>query len=208
MMEGRVEAEEAYLWIQKHLGKRKPTLPAYGKGRKRAKFTSTLEKELYFECLTFFKERTIFKEKKRRILTALTFICISLQPDEDPQKSPKRFIGLAQDYHDRWIIEIGYESVKGKFLRDIRTRKPTRRHLSLALGMCLANDWHVERTKDILKIYRKSALNKVPWNPKRPWSRRRLEREISGCLTADSYLIRIWAKGITSVIQHQLKGGS
>ena len=129
------------------------------------------------------------------------FISVSIRPDEDPTKSTKKFIKLAKDYHDRWGIERGFEDVKGKFMRDARSRKPTRRQFNIMLGMCLCNNWHVERMELMLKKYRNTVWNKVPWVPNRPWTRRRLEKEYGDSLSADSYLILIWKEGIKLTIK-------
>ena len=195
------QAEKRYLQYSKKLQKKNPSKPSYGRGKKRTKFNDSIDKSNYESCFTLHEQLQILKEKKKELLCSLMFISVSIRPDEDPTKSSKKFIKLAKDYHDRWGIERGFEDVKGKFMRDARSRKPTRRQFNIMLGMCLCNNWHVERMELMLKKYRNTVWNKVPWVPNRPWTRRRLEKEYGDSLSADSYLILIWKEGIKLTIK-------
>ena len=60
----------------------------------------------------------------------------------------------------------------------------------------LYNRWHVDRMKLILQEERKSAWNRVPWDPKQPYLRRKFEKKYCAILGAESYLLQILENGI------------
>ncbi|MHA1729520.1 MAG: hypothetical protein ACTSWY_12410, partial [Promethearchaeota archaeon] len=77
-----------------------------------------------------------------------------------------------------------------------RSRKSTRRQWNLESGMILYNRWHVARLRMMLKKEREKYWNKVSWDPRSPYIRRKLERKYSGMLSAESYLLLFYQYGI------------
>ena len=199
------QAEKKYLTYLKAHRSGDPHKPGYGRGRKRTKFLDDYDKANYNRCLDIYDILKRIKGQKTALLKSLMFIAISIFPGEDPCMAPKRFIRLAQDYHERWGIERGFEDTKIKFMRDARSRKPTKRQLNVMIGMCLYNQWHVERLRQMLEIYRDDVWNRVPWDPQRPWIRRRLERQFHGMLSADSYLLHLIETGVKYEIKKILR---
>lgn len=196
-------AEGAYFAHYAKFSSKRPARPTSRRPRKR--FHDAADARLYHECLRLGSRLAWWKREKTKLLKALTFFAVSVRPGEAPGDRPEYFLALARDYRDRWGIENGFRDVKQEFLRPVRSRKPTRRQLNLVLGMTLYNAWHVERARVALRRYRESAWNKVPWDPRRPHKRRRLEQEVSNLPTAKGYLIRAWTFGVLTLLKKRIE---
>lgn len=161
----------------------------YGKGRKRTKFHDSIDQSKYRRCFLLHTQLEGLQKKRTELLQSTLLMCVSLRPHEDPTRHPEMFVAFARDYHERWGIERGYEDVKLQFTRDVRSRKPTHRQRSILIGMLLYNNWHVDRLRLMLENYRICSPRRVPWDPDRPWIRRRLEQSYSHLYPADRYLL-------------------
>jgi hypothetical protein len=188
------QAEERYCQYLTQFCSRKhpPKKPTYGRGLKRRIFHDTQDANNYHACWDLHYKDQHLKEKKTILLKAVIFFAISLQPNEIPTENPEKFIKLAQDYHSRWGIENGFKDVKHAFLRPMRSIKPTKRQYTVMIGMELYGRWHVDRIAESLTSIRAHYPKKVPWDPKRPYVRRKLEQEVPNLITARCYLIRLW----------------
>jgi hypothetical protein len=201
-----VATEAAYFAHFQQYSKKPPAKPGAGKGKKREKFHDVTDKCLYEKCCCLRERLKKWKGKKKALLHSLMFFAISLQPGEDPTVRPEVFVALARDYHERWGVENGFRDVKGVFIRPTRSRKPTRRQFNLMLGEYLYDRWRVARTREILAIVRKGAWNKRPYDPGRPWVRRKLEQEVNDVVSARAYLARLWALAVKELIKKRFKG--
>ncbi len=175
------------------------------RGRSRETFHDAKDKYLYQRAQVLARRLNTWKEEKTSLLNTLMFFAVSLRPGEDPTRHPRMFQALARDYHERWGIENGFRDVKQVFVRSVRNRKPTRRQLNLVTGMVLYNHWHTRRLLEALESYRKTASNRVPWHPRRPWIRRKLEQEINGVVSARAFLVEIWGLGVRSCIKKRIE---
>jgi hypothetical protein len=116
--------------------------------------------------------------------------------NESIDYSDVELIKLVQAYHERWGIENGFKDDKMKFIRRTRSRKSTFRQWNLLTGMMLYNCWHVARLRLIMERERKEFWNRVSWDPQRPYLRRKLERNYSDLLSAESFLLHLLEYGI------------
>jgi hypothetical protein len=180
--------------------------PNYGKGAKRKKFHDEEDERLYLECYRLRDERNKWDEKKAALMLLVAFIAVSLRPGEHPAAHPNTFMALARDYRQRWGIENGFKVVKWAFLRKVRDTRPRRRQFNMMLGMLLCNYWHNTRLRELLESCRKVTWNKKNYDNRRPWIRRKLEKDMHDATTARGFLIRLLEVGLQSLIQKMFKG--
>lgn len=197
---------QEYLNYRKQLGHKNIRLPSIKKGKRRKFFEDKLDKDLYFKIHRLLNELKALKTTKTGLLKSLMFFAISTRPNEDPTRNPKMFIKYAEDFHERWGIENGFKDIKQVFIRNVRNRKPTRRLLNIAFGMVLYNHWHTDRMKIMVKQLRNNVWNIVPWIPTRSWVRRKIEKKFGSKLSAKSYLIDIWSKGVKKLLIKKFVG--
>lgn len=155
-----------------------------------------------YKTLKYIKK---LKREKEKILTSLMFFNISLTPEEVSNFNPEKYLKVVKIYKERWGIESGYKEDKAKFVRSCQSRKSTDRQWNLSLGMMLYNHWHVERMRIMLMEERKYRWNKVPWDPNKPYMRRKLERKYSRALSAESYLLQLLEQGIKKRLEKVFK---
>ena len=182
--------------------KHPPKKLTYGRGKKRTKFYDKQDARNYKACWRIYYNGQKLKEKKSTLLKAVIFFAISLRPSEVPTANPEKFIQLARDYHARWGIENGFKEVKHAFLRPVRSTKPINRQYMIMVGMELYGRWHVDRITESLTSVRTHYPRKIPWNPKRPYVRRKLEQDVPGLVTARCYLIRLWGVEFRKIIKN------
>jgi hypothetical protein len=201
----RLKALQAeYIVEQKKAGIKDPK-PIAKKTKRKRRFFRT--QALYHAYQAIWKTMLYIeslKSSQHHMLNALMFFCISVTKNENPVNNPEKFMTYAKAYHERWGIESGFKEDKAKFLRAIRSRKSTQRQWNLTQGMMHYNRWHVIRMKEMLKLARKPAWNYRPWNPRRPYIRRKLERKYGRVLKAESYLLHVLKNGIEKVLDRIL----
>ena len=146
------------------------------------------------------------KSNQTKIINSLMFFTISTTLNEDVDIESTKFVYLAKAYHDRWGIENGFKEDKSKFIRSVRYRKSTKRQWNLEIGMMLYNHWHISRMAKMLAIKRKKVWNYVPWDPKKPYFRRRIEREQGSVLSAEGFLLQVLEYGLKLQLQKIFEG--
>ena len=198
--------QDEYLNLQKQEKIKTPKKIAKMTKRKRRLFKTTSLYKKYYEIYRTMNYIKQLKSKQTNILKSLMFFTISTTPFEDVDSNSVKFINLAKAYHDRWGIENGFKEDKYKFIRSVRYRKSTKRQWNLNIGMMLYNDWHVCRMVKMLENKRKEVWNYVPWDPRRPCFRRRIEREQGDVLSAETYLLQILECGIKLRLQKIFEG--
>lgn len=200
----RIAAETEYISYASTIlpPNKMPKVPSYGRGKKRSKFCDKQDAKNFHLCWELHTQEDAWTEKKTAVLKCVIFFGISLRVGEDPTQNPEKFIALAKDYHERWGIENGFRDVKQAFLRPVRQTKPTMRQFFLMIGMILYGRWHVDRTIELISCVRTHYFNKKSYHPKRPWVRRKLEREVHNTTTARSYLIQLWGQALESITKN------
>ena len=173
--------------------------------RPRTHFKNSTLKSQYFAIRKTMEYIKWLKKCQTKMLNSLMFFTISISEDTRIPINPKKYIELAKVYHERWGIENGFKEEKAKFIRKCRSRKSTVRQLNLLFGMILYNSWHVERMNKMLKIERKEAWNKVPWDPRHPYLRRKFEQKHGHVLKAESYLLQLMASGLKNRLKSIFK---
>ncbi|MHA1720776.1 MAG: hypothetical protein ACTSXK_14745, partial [Promethearchaeota archaeon] len=199
------EYQNEYIDLQKRTGIKNPSKIKKITQRKRTKFKNS---ELYKKYKQIIKSMEYLKELKKNqtmMLNSLMFFTISSRINEVINHKSGYFIKLAQVYHERWCIENGFKEDKAKFVRSSRSRKSTQRQWNLELGMILYNRWHVARMQIMLEQERKKVWNKVSWEPRSPYIRRKLERKYSSILSAESYLLQLLEYGIKNRLEKLFK---
>jgi len=171
--------------------------PVPTKGKyKRKNFRTRELKWIYDEVKTTRKYLKKLNKQKTKCLKALSFFTISITAKDVQNFKPAKFIQLAKLYHERWGIENGFRDEKMKFLGSCRLRKSTGRQYKYLIGLMLYNDWHVQRMKEMLQKERKRAWNKKPYDPRRPYLRRKFEQKYCRVLSAESYLLQTLFAGL------------
>ena len=199
------DAEEAYVIHRTNMTGKKCSTPSHGRGKKRSNFIDEIDDHLYHACFTLYDEVKALKARKAELIARLLVFAISLRPGEDPSTTPETFVALAKEYTIRWGIENGFKDIKHVFLRKIRSRKPTSRQFELMLAMMLYNDWQVERTLALMDEI-ESAGNAISlFSETEPSRRCTLEKESKNLITAVSFLIQIWERGVTSLLIEKIK---
>jgi len=190
------EYQKEYITLQKKAGIKSPSKIKKITQRKRTKFRNSQLYKKYKQIIKSMEYLKKLKKNQTMMLNSLMFFTISSTIDEVINHKSDYFIKLAQVYHERWCIENGFKEGKAKFVRSSRSRKSTRRQWNLELGMILYNRWHVARMQIMLEQERKKVWNKVSWEPRSPYIRRKLERKCSSILSAESYLLQLLEYGI------------
>ena len=190
------EYQKEYIVLQKEAGIKNPSKIKKITQRKRTKFKNSQLYKKYKQIIKSMEYLKKLKKNQTMMLNSLMFFTISSTIDEVIKHKSGYFIKLAQVYHERWCIENGFKESKAKFIRSSRSRKSTQRQWNLELGMILYNRWHVARMRIMLEQERKKVWNKVSWEPRSPYIRRKLERKYSSILSAESYLLQLLEYGI------------
>ena len=183
--------QQEYIDLQKASGIKEPSKIEKIPQRKRTKFRNKQLNGKYKQIIKSMRYLKALKKNQTLMLNSLMFFTISSKTNEDVSNKSDYFIKLARVYHERWGIENGFKEDKAKFIRSSRSRKSTQRQWNLESGMILYNRWHVARMRIMLKKERKKAWNKVPWVPGAPYIRRKIEKNHSGMLSAESYLLQL-----------------
>jgi len=144
------KAKQKYVAHQEANNKGKAKKPPSGRGKRREEFKDDTDRELYHQCIGLQASKKRLETKKAEFLSSIVFFAISLFPGENPVTATATFIEIAREYHARWCIENSFKVVKWSFFRQVRSRRPTRRQLSLVLGMMLHNFWRVFRVKQLV----------------------------------------------------------
>lgn len=199
------EQNDAYYYLQKAYGVKNPKRLAKITARKRTFKKYPVLYDLYCKIRKILDYIEGLKAKQTSILNALVFFSISLSPKEAELLDPSKYVHIADVYRERWGIENGFKEDKAKFIKSCRSRKPVYRQWNLTMGMMLYNRWHVDRMEMMLKTGRKKAWNRVPWDPRRPYIRRKLEQKYGHKLGAERYLLRLLEMGIKMRINKLLE---
>jgi len=183
------EYQKEYIDLQKEAEIKNPSKIKKITQRKRTKFRNSQLYKKYKQIIKSMEYLKKLKKNQTLMLNSLMFFTIK----------------LAQVYHERWCIENGFKEGKAKFVRSSRSRKSTQRQWNLELGMILYNRWHVARMRIMLEQERKKVWNKVSWEPRSPYIRRKLERKYCSILSAESYLLQLLEYGIKNRIEKLFK---
>ncbi|QEE16111.1 hypothetical protein DSAG12_01940 [Promethearchaeum syntrophicum] len=198
------EYQKEYIDLQKQAGIKNPSIIKKITQRKRTKFRNSQLYKKYKQIIKSMEYLKKLKKNQTLMLNSLMFFTISSTIDEAIKHNTDYFIKLAQVYHERWSIENGFKEGKAKFVRLSRSRKSTQRQWNLELGMILYNRWHVARMRMMLEQERKKVWNKVSWEPRSPYIRRKFEQRYSSILSAESYLLQLLEYGIRIRIEKLL----
>jgi hypothetical protein len=201
------KTRKEYVAYQEEKNKGKAKKPPSGRGKLREKFKDDTDRDLYHQCIDLQASKKRLETKKTKILSSIVFFAISLFPGENPVTAAATFIEIAREYHARWCIENSFKVVKWSFFRQVRSRRPTRRQLSLVLGMMLHNFWRVFRVKQLVGFMQSKGKPTSLYDETRPWIRKPPDKITVNLIDAVSFLTRIIGIGMVSLIQERIKGG-
>src|SRR5271157_3364450 len=201
------KAKQEYVAHQEANNKGKAKKPPSGRGKRREEFDDDKDRELYAQCMELPKSKKRLETKKAEILSSLVLFAISLFPGENPVTSTATFIEIAREYHARWCIENSFKVVKWSFFRHVRSRRPTKRQLSIVLGMMLHNFWRVFRVKQLVGFMQSTGRPVSLYDESMPMIRNPPDKITVNLIDAVSFLTRIIGNGMVSLVQEKIKGG-
>lgn len=173
-------------------------------GRGKVKFKNPTEKPLYDRCRKNWNRKKKLEKKIRNLTKRLMFFAVSIRPNEDVIANSEELISLCRGYHQRWMIENAFKSIKGQFWIPTKKRSLQARHTYFIISALLYNAWHYKR---ISRFKRKSQYSAAEIRSIKSWQKTkdtRKAQEMMRVLSARGFLFQTLAFGLKSLLKSQI----
>lgn len=173
-------------------------------GRGRSVFKNANEKSLYDHCRRWWKQRTRIKKKIRNLSKRLMFFLVSVRPNEDVQANSEELIQLSRGYHQRWMIENAFKSIKGQFWIPTKKRSLQARHTYFIISALMYNAWHYQR---LARFKRKSKYSAQEVRAIKSWKKtenKKMMQELIRIESARAFLMDTFRFGLKSLLKRQI----
>jgi len=173
-------------------------------GRGRVVFGNTSEKPLYDHCRKCWNRKIKIKKKIRNLTKRLMFFAVSIRPNEDINANSEEFIALCRGYHQRWMIENAFKSIKGQFWIPTKKRSLQARHTYFIISALLYNAWHYQR---LSRFKRKSDYSTQEIRAIKTWQKtkdKKKAQEMMRIVSARGFLFQTFAFGLKSLLKSQI----
>ena len=173
-------------------------------GHRRRIFKYPAEKPPYDLCCALWDKRKKLQKKYSNLLKRLMFFVVSLRLGEDINAISDELIIISKGYHQRWMVENGFKSIKGQFWIPTKKRSLKARFAYFTISSLLYNAWHYQR---LARFKRKGQYSAQELRAIKSWKKttdKRKMQELIRVESARAFLIETFGFGLKSLLKHQI----